>query len=618
MWVYSLTHEEEDERVTQLYCGGRMQEVRQRYSDPDEVEIVIEDWKQPLPDGTLIKVGNGIQYSNPLFNVNQYYSNRTPAKLDFPAPALGDDTAIHPDVIDFYNEIGRSWNGYRFWMIYTPLPVTNPNDHEVPCVLASNDKVTWVIPEGGSNPITTHAQVTYMADPTLFYEKSTNKLWAIYLNYTNKRVEARTTTNGITWSSQITMHTLIDTTELISPSIIKVGNEFRMYGVDAVVENPNKHVYYLTSNSLTGTWIQGNDVVFDASNCALGLHFTGDLSDYWQPWHINIIKCYDFYLMQLYPRLNQNNSQAYRELNQMWFAVSSDGINFKISKYPLFQQNNNGALTGRFPNTAYWDNAMYRFAVTPEIVDNKLAFNCWYSGWGGGYDVYPVYVGYCLIKNFDAYVIGDANTSNAFNAAINDAEMAKAIAKQDGYVLGDTFRNRTILQADGFGLGVSESGYTYQYGANNYFEVKDGYVWSKYFSPVPEIFIDMCINYEWTIDLFFSAANCLYYLKYIDANNYIIWYPASKRIGIRNAGVSVYLNPLIFRFNITEINRFKFVFNGAHLQVFVNEVLNFEYTLTVANFDNQGQMDTMLASTKKGYYSQNNTTRFYGMKLKQL
>lgn len=52
---------------------------------------------------------------------------------------------IHPSIVD----MGARWNGYRWWHANTPMP----DEFENPSIWGSNDRVTWVEPEGLTNPI---------------------------------------------------------------------------------------------------------------------------------------------------------------------------------------------------------------------------------------------------------------------------------------------------------------------------------------------------------------------------------------------------------------------------------------------------------------------------------
>lgn len=71
---------------------------------------------------------------------------------DFPAyysdSAHADNQVTHPDVV----VLNEEWNGHRYWAIYTPN-VMNISIYENPSIVASDDGVHWVEPEGLSNPI---------------------------------------------------------------------------------------------------------------------------------------------------------------------------------------------------------------------------------------------------------------------------------------------------------------------------------------------------------------------------------------------------------------------------------------------------------------------------------
>src|SRR5699024_8293928 len=73
------------------------------------------------------------------------YLTQKPQILDIPTYE-GSGKAVHPSVHAFR----IPWNGYRFWMAFTPYPNTQ---HENPSIVASGDGVNWVVPSGLTNPI---------------------------------------------------------------------------------------------------------------------------------------------------------------------------------------------------------------------------------------------------------------------------------------------------------------------------------------------------------------------------------------------------------------------------------------------------------------------------------
>ena len=60
----------------------------------------------------------------------------------------GQNQPTHPAVID----MKREWNGYRYWMSYSPYPNADGAE-ENPCIGVSNDMIHWTTPDGLYNPI---------------------------------------------------------------------------------------------------------------------------------------------------------------------------------------------------------------------------------------------------------------------------------------------------------------------------------------------------------------------------------------------------------------------------------------------------------------------------------
>ena len=94
-----------------------------------------EDPRYPLPDATEAHPYG----ATVLCNIHDTYG----------APAGATQAAtIHPSVVD----MGRKFNGYRWWMANTPYPGQSES-HENPCIYGSNDRINWYVPAGVVNPI---------------------------------------------------------------------------------------------------------------------------------------------------------------------------------------------------------------------------------------------------------------------------------------------------------------------------------------------------------------------------------------------------------------------------------------------------------------------------------
>lgn len=122
-------------------------------------------------------------------------------KLDTPTYD-GSGQSVHPSVVYIKNSFG----GFKYWMAMTPYPETN-DDFENPSILASNDGVTWVVPNGLTNPIVAPlASPQWNYDPELLFDGS--KLIMYWGDSTGKRYR-KTSSDGFTWTSstQLTFRT---------------------------------------------------------------------------------------------------------------------------------------------------------------------------------------------------------------------------------------------------------------------------------------------------------------------------------------------------------------------------------------------------------------------------
>lgn len=116
---------------------------------------------------------------------------------------LGNDQNIHPKVLYFQD----GWNGYKYWMAYTPYP-GGATLHENPCIAASNDGKLWETPSGLVNPLEFAPRdetrpLAYNSDTHLVYNNDTNKLECWWRSYdptpAEVSIKRRVSSNGITW-----------------------------------------------------------------------------------------------------------------------------------------------------------------------------------------------------------------------------------------------------------------------------------------------------------------------------------------------------------------------------------------------------------------------------------
>lgn len=108
----------------------------------------------------------------------------------------GSNQPVHPYVLYF----PQKWNGYKYWMCYTPYPDSD-NDYENPSIAVSNDRVTWITPPGLTNPVVDALTAPqYNRDPSLIYDPDNNQL-RLYWEDSLARLYYKTSTNGVVWSA---------------------------------------------------------------------------------------------------------------------------------------------------------------------------------------------------------------------------------------------------------------------------------------------------------------------------------------------------------------------------------------------------------------------------------
>ena len=133
-------------------------------------------------------------YEYPRVSVNSQYT------LDI-KNYLGNTQNIHPKVLYFED----GWNGYKFWMAYTPYPHGKTNA-ENPCIAVSDNGIDWITPIGLYNPLATVPKKGYNSDTHLVYDEKKDCLecwWREYDETSNSdRICRRISADGIRWSDR--------------------------------------------------------------------------------------------------------------------------------------------------------------------------------------------------------------------------------------------------------------------------------------------------------------------------------------------------------------------------------------------------------------------------------
>lgn len=111
----------------------------------------------------------------------------------------GNSDVTHPGVV----YVPKKWNGHQYWMAITGMPETREN----PCVFYSDDGMTWVAPEGLTNPVFSLAWAvskgfSYNSDTSLLLIDDV--LWMLFRSVDSsgyrESVWLSKSSDGVTWS----------------------------------------------------------------------------------------------------------------------------------------------------------------------------------------------------------------------------------------------------------------------------------------------------------------------------------------------------------------------------------------------------------------------------------
>lgn len=161
----------------------------------------------------------------------------------------GENQCTHPSVITF----DKKWNGYQYWMAYTPYPYGN-GEEENPSIAVSNDMKNWVTPKGIANPIADNEEVSCseLKDTHLLYNEKNKSLEVWYLGRLGENLGGdgeslllfrKISKDGINWSNYEVMCNFNG----VSPSVLWNGNEYILYSILRDESHPNGCLIYETS-----------------------------------------------------------------------------------------------------------------------------------------------------------------------------------------------------------------------------------------------------------------------------------------------------------------------------------------------------------------------------------
>lgn len=219
----------------------------------------------------------------------------------------GSGQATHPDVVDMVQETGRPWNGWRYWMAYTPYP-DSQDAFENPCIAASQDGFTWYDPSNeGINPIDPTPPYAWNSDTELIWDPENE---CMVLNWRQPRwdnrvyMEFAVSTDGVNWEHQ--KHPALDFG--VSQAIVRRGpGDWWAFGFSGTVYNTFR------ATSLLGTWTKTATTFYPWPE--------GSLPTGASMWHHNVIWHKDQFRMLA---CRKDGGGGYP-------AVSEDGVTWRAS-----------------------------------------------------------------------------------------------------------------------------------------------------------------------------------------------------------------------------------------------------------------------------------------------
>ena len=227
--------------------------------------------------------------------------------------SYGDTQAFHPKVLHF----PKPWNGYRYWMAYTPYPGADQK-RENPHIQVSNDKITWKPVSKTDQPLDPivpfeYPDKQYNSDTHLVYRKDLDVLECYWRQVDNiKRIDRifkRTTTDGVHWSDrQLVLESDARIDGILSPSILYEDGKYKMWTVNYFGEYP-----ILYRESTDGFhWSAPKEIYLKYP------------SDKLRSWHLDVIhtkKGYEILVVAFY------HGHRHRDMN-LYYTSSKDNENY--------------------------------------------------------------------------------------------------------------------------------------------------------------------------------------------------------------------------------------------------------------------------------------------------
>lgn len=244
-----------------------------------------------------------------LYNRPRYGKGENPRNIKLETYLAGKNQPTHPSVLDF----GKEWNGWRYWMSYSPYPYRN-GEEENPCIAVSNDMNVWGVPNGLYNPIAFNEETgcDELKDPHIVYNYHTDSLEVWYLGRINGTRASKSdllmmrkkSVDGIDWSR----YEVLDTVNgMLSPSIIYEDGIYKRWFIKPSTDSTSGKLLYSESKNAK-EWTADQGCIF------------GDNSEIQKIWHGAVANCEHVYCFVFI--------ETSRSGDKIMYSESKDGLHW--------------------------------------------------------------------------------------------------------------------------------------------------------------------------------------------------------------------------------------------------------------------------------------------------
>lgn len=316
----------------------------------DDRHLLLTTREGEVVNAGLLDVSN--RYDPTLMRIpheitpDRVFADEVVTKLELPSHT-GTLQSTHPSIV--YAEGG--WNGYAYWLAHTPYPNSN-DEHEDPCVVASNDPYNFETPPGLTNPIDDAPGKSaggYNADVELKFgiDNNLHLLWKKHTTDIEDSIMYSMSTNGHEWSDPVPVLTG-PIGFCTSPTVEFYKGQWYMWSVDN--EGGAKILQRRTSPDLEGPW-------------SAPLDCTADWPPDRVPWHLQVIRFGSKWIGVM----NDCDAGTNGANGDLYFMTSIDGLDWVLGSSPIMPRERADYVR------------LYRASILPMWRDGLLGFDMYYG-----------------------------------------------------------------------------------------------------------------------------------------------------------------------------------------------------------------------------------------------